>query len=69
MTRALIQLVKGNIQSYMDYNIMALPVSIAFALELFNKLFDKYKAIVHVYVSITLLTNLLYYAIRLYLIL
>ena len=64
MGRALIALLKGDINRYITYNIMALPVTFVFLVELFNTYFGKYKSIVHIGSLIVLAINIIYYLIR-----
>jgi hypothetical protein len=65
MTRALISLASFNIKAYIDYNIMALPVSLVFLCELFIDLFRKHKKALHISSVIILATNIAYYVYRL----
>lgn len=64
MGRALISLLKFDIDAYIGYNIMALPVAAAFAAELFIGSFGKYKNIVHFYCAAVLIINMVYYLMR-----
>lgn len=64
MTRALVSLAKGNFYLYAKYNIMALPVALVFAGELFNKAFGKYKAVLHICCTVILTINMIYYVYR-----
>ena len=66
MGRALISLIKGNIEQYVYYNIMAVPVAFAFISELFIKRFGKYKKAVHIGSLIILTFNIQYYLMRIY---
>ncbi len=65
MTRALLSLAKGNFQVYAKYNIMALPVALAFLSELFVRYCGKYKLLIHIFSIAILCINLLYYVIKL----
>lgn len=64
MGRALCSALKGDFQKYVAYNIMAIPVSIVFVLELFSAHFGKYKKIIHTCSIIVLILNMVYYLIR-----
>lgn len=64
MGRALISLLKGDFQKYITYNIMALPVSFVFIIELFSGHFGKFKKIIHICSVIVLSLNMIYYLIR-----
>lgn len=66
MCRAIISLLQGNLQGYIDYNFMAIPVLLAFILELFNSYLPKSQKIIHCYTIITLSTNMVYYLVRLH---
>lgn len=65
MGRALISLLKGDIDGYIGYNIMALPVAAAFAGELFIDAFSKYRKAVHIYSISVLCINMVFYLHRL----
>ena len=65
MVRALCSALKGDFKQYAEYNIMAIPVSFAFILELFSVYFGKNKNIIHSYSIIALTINMIYYLIRL----
>lgn len=65
MTSALIALSKGDVASYIEYNIMALPVAIAITGELFINLSGKWKKIFHISAIIILSINFIYYLFRL----
>lgn len=65
MTRALFALAKGDIYTYMDYNIMALPVATVFLGELFKDLLGRYKHIFSIYAVMVLVLNFIYYLWRL----
>lgn len=64
MTRAMVAILKGDLQSYMEYNLMALPVALAFLAELFQKAFGKRIIIVHIVSAGVLCINLIYYFTR-----
>ena len=61
MLRALLELLEGDISSYINYNAMALPVAIVFAAELFANRMGKYQKFVHILCVLILILNLLYY--------
>ena len=61
MTRALLSLIKGDLRAYANYNIMAFPVFLVFIGELFNGLFGRYKAVLHICCVFVLAINLIYY--------
>lgn len=65
MTRALLALLRGDLRQYATYNVMALPMAIAFISELYGKLFGKYITIVHFFTLTVSVTNFLYYLNRL----
>lgn len=64
MTRAMKSLVKGNFKKYCEYNVMALPVSVAFFLILFNRYLGKYKKIFVAVAAGILVINFLYYILK-----
>ena len=64
MTRALCALMSADFRAYAHYNIMALPVALAFNMELFNWIWDKHKIMIHCVTAIVLFLNLLYYLYR-----
>ena len=64
MGRALCSALKGDFRNYIAYNIMAIPVFIAFILELFSAYFSKYIKVVRSYSIIALIINMIYYLIR-----
>ena len=66
MTRALLSLVKGDINAYMNYNIMALPVASVFMGELFKDIWGKHKKYFRIYACIILGINFIYYAYRVF---
>ena len=66
MTRALFSLIIGDIQGYIQYNAMALPVALVFLGELFHKRFACYQIVLHGITLLVLVGNLVYYTVRLY---
>lgn len=65
MSRALCSLLRGNFSDYINYNIMAVPLSIAFLTELYIKYLYKYRKLIHCYSMFVLLINMIYYLSRL----
>ncbi len=65
MGRALCSALQLNIQKYVSYNIMAIPVGLAFVLELYVKYLYKYRKIIHSYTVFVLAINMIYYIVRL----
>ena len=65
MARALVALIKGDFDTYVSYNIMALPVAIVFLVGLFENVLGRYKGIVRFCCAVILIINLLYYLSRL----
>lgn len=61
MGRALTALLCGRVQLYFSYNAMALPVALAFVLELFGKRFGGRVVYVHIFSVSVLVINLLYW--------
>lgn len=64
MGRALLFLLKGNVGKYIEYNVMALPIAIVFLCELFSIRFGKYVVVVHIFSVIILIINVIYYLVR-----
>ena len=64
MGRALIFLMKGDIENYIIYNLMAIPVAFVFVLELLGVYCGKFKRVIHVCSVIVLTLNMLYYLLR-----
>lgn len=64
MGRAICSALKGDFRNYIAYNIMAIPVSVAFILELFSAYFSKYIKVIHSYSIFVLIINMIYYLIR-----
>ena len=64
MGRALISLLKFDIDAYIGYNIMAIPMALAFVGELYIDLFVKHKKIVHFYCITVLIINMIFYLMR-----
>lgn len=62
MTRALISFIKLDLNSYLQYNAMALPVLIIFILQIFSKYFDRRK--LNVVSIIVLLINIFYWILK-----
>ncbi len=65
MGRALCSLAKGELIAYVNYNIMAFPVALAFIGEVFIDSFKKYENIFRIYSVIILSINFIYYLLRL----
>jgi hypothetical protein len=64
MTRALIALLKGELNNYILYNVMAVPVGLVFIFELFSAYVNKYKSTIHILSIIILVINMIYYLFR-----
>lgn len=64
MGRALISLLKLDFGAYAAYNIMALPMALAFAAELYIDVFGRHKKIVHFYCITVLTVNMIFYLMR-----
>lgn len=61
MTRAVESLFKGDFEKYCEYNVMALPVFVAFLLILFNRYLGRCKKFFTVFGIGILVINFLYY--------
>ena len=64
MTSAVLALIKGDFNTYVRLNVMAVPVLIVFLGELFNKSTSKYKIFFDIFSVIILVINFIYYAYR-----
>jgi len=67
MTRAIIELFNGNINGYIEYNVFALPVFISVFVIITMSSFNIKNKVVSWICYITLILNLIYYFIRLFL--
>ncbi len=61
MTRALFSLLQGDLEAYLAYNAMALPMAIAVILELFGAARGRYAKAVHIVFAVVFIMNLVYY--------
>lgn len=66
MTRAMLALIKGDVNTYFRLNVMAAPVLFVFLGELFIKARSKYKVFFDIYAVIILIINFIYYANRIF---
>lgn len=66
MGRALCSAFMGDFRGYVSYNIMAIPLALAFVAELYSAYFKKIRKMLHCYVIFVLIVNMIYYLIRLY---
>ena len=64
MGRALISLLRLDFGAYAEYNVMAVPMALAFVGEPYIDLFGKHKKIVHFYSIIVLIINMIFYLMR-----
>ena len=64
MGRALISLLRLDFGAYAEYNVMAIPMALAFVGELYIDLFVKHKKIVHFYCITVLIINMIFYLMR-----
>ena len=64
MGRALISLLRLDFGAYAEYNVMAVPMVLAFVGELYIDLFGKHKKIVHFYCITVLIINMIFYLMR-----
>lgn len=55
----------GDIKGYFAYNAMAFPVAVAFILELFHSIFGKYARIIHIFSTVIIMGNFVYFLYRL----
>lgn len=64
MGRALISLLRLDFGAYAEYNVMAIPMALAFVGELYIDLLGKHKKIVHFYCITVLIINMIFYLMR-----
>ncbi len=67
MSRAIWSLFRGEIRLYFSYNLMAIPVVLAFVMEIFNEFSGKINYKYRLTFIIIYVVNILYYLIRLFL--
>lgn len=66
MTRAILALTKGDINTYVELNVMAAPVLVSYLGELFIKVTSRYKKTFDIYAISILIINFVYYANRVF---